>query len=53
MTIVSESGYGTVCSSLLALPAPNTQGKRPIFLFCAGRPGETEFVPVDGVAERA
>ena len=46
MTIVTETGYGTVSSSLLALPEPNTSGKRPVFLFAAGRPGESEFVSV-------
>jgi hypothetical protein len=46
MTIVTDNGYGTVSSSLIALPEPNTSGKRPVFLFAAGRPGETEFVSV-------
>jgi hypothetical protein len=46
MTIVTDSGYGTVCSSLIALPAPAARHKPPVFLFCAGRPGEAEFLPV-------
>lgn len=46
MTIVTDNGYGTVCSSLVALPAPNMDGKKPIFMFAAGRPGEAEFVSV-------
>jgi hypothetical protein len=46
MTIVTDNGYGTVCSSLVALPAPNLDGKKPIFLFAAGRPGEADYRPV-------
>jgi Transport and Golgi organisation 2 len=42
MTIVTDGDYGTLCSSLLALPAVG----RPIMRFAAGRPGETPFAPV-------
>jgi hypothetical protein len=41
MTVVTSTGFGTVCSSLLALPARRQQ--QPIWLFAAGRPGETPF----------
>ena len=44
MTILTDRGYGTVSSSLIALPAPNMNGIKPIFLFAAGRPGEADFV---------
>lgn len=43
MTIVTETEYGTVCSSLVALPDTGT----PRMLFAAGRPGEAPFEPVD------
>ncbi|MCD6075313.1 MAG: hypothetical protein K0Q70_2196, partial [Rhodospirillales bacterium] len=33
MTIMTDRGYGTVCSSLIALSAPNVDGKKPVFLF--------------------
>ena len=46
MTIVTDNGYGTICSSLVALPAPNMDGRKPVFLFAAGRPGEAEYRPV-------
>jgi len=42
MTITTDGDYGTLCSSLLALPAVG----RPIMQFAAGRPGETPFEPV-------
>lgn len=47
MNVVTESGFGTVCSSLLALPAPHdAQRRRPRWLFANGRPDETPFYPV-------
>ena len=51
LTIVTDGLYGTVSSSLIALPefvpaklgaAPN----KPIWLFAAGRPGEAPYQPV-------
>lgn len=45
MTVVMASGFGTVCASLLALPADT--GTRPVWLFAAGRPGEQPFTSVD------
>jgi hypothetical protein len=45
MTIRTDNGYGTVCSSLIALPA-DMRRKQPVFLFAGGRPGEAEFTPV-------
>ena len=39
MTIVTGGDYGTVCSSLVALPASG----RPIMEFAAGLPGEATF----------
>jgi hypothetical protein len=46
MTIVTESGFGTVSSSLIALPAAENLGVKPVWLFAAGRPGEAPWVPV-------
>ncbi len=46
MEIVTDTGYGTVSSSLVALPAIGAQGKRPIYLFRSGRPGEGNYVSV-------
>lgn len=45
MTIATGSGFGTVSSSLLALPAP-TAGSKPAWLFAAGPPDEAPFEPV-------
>ena len=45
MTVVTPSGFGTVCASLLALPADT--GTPPVWLFAAGRPGEQPFTAVD------
>src|SRR3546814_7034105 len=49
MNIVTDHGYGTVSSSLIALPAPDIEGTRPIWLFSAGRPGTDPFLPVGAV----
>jgi hypothetical protein len=44
MTVITSTGFGTVSSSLLALPARRRE--RPVWLFAAGRPGETPFRPI-------
>jgi hypothetical protein len=46
MTVITTTGFGTVCSALLALPAD--AARRPRLLFAAGRPGEAPFeaIPV-------
>jgi uncharacterized protein with NRDE domain len=51
LNVVTEGPYGTVSSSLIALPefAPADIGappRKPIWLFAAGRPGEAPFRPV-------
>ena len=50
MCIVTDSGFGTVCSSLIALPSPEAATRisdpRGTFLFAAGQPDETQFEPV-------
>lgn len=48
MTVVTESGFGTVSSSLLALPEARvgSNATKPVWLFAAGRPDEAPFEPV-------
>ncbi|HEV2301133.1 MAG TPA: NRDE family protein [Stellaceae bacterium] len=41
-------GYGTVSSALLAIPAPNEAGRRPVFRFAAWQPGPTAWHDVIG-----
>ncbi len=45
--IASDWGFGTVCSSLIALPSPEAEESREIFLFAPGRPDEHEYRPVE------
>lgn len=40
------SGFGTVSSALIALPAVERPGLKPIWHFAPGRPHETPFAPV-------
>lgn len=49
MCIVSDYGYGTVSSSLIALPRP-APGAVPQWRFAAGRPDIAEFEKVDMTA---
>lgn len=47
MTVDLDSGFGTVSSALIALPAPDPTGqRRPLWRFAAGVPGEAPFRPV-------
>ena len=50
MCVVTDSGFGTVCSSLIALPlteaATRIADSRGVFLFAAGRPDEAPYEPV-------
>jgi uncharacterized protein with NRDE domain len=46
MCVVTDRGYGTVSSSLIALPSIERAAARPVWLFTAGRPGEATFEPV-------
>ena len=45
MTVVTATGFGTVCASLMALPAD--RHANPVWLFADGRPGDQPFMPVD------
>ncbi|HEX9647967.1 MAG TPA: NRDE family protein [Alphaproteobacteria bacterium] len=47
MTLGPASGFGTVSSSLIALPARAGTAERARWLFAPGRPDTTEFEPVD------
>ncbi len=46
MSIGLASGFGTVSSALIALPAPKLPPGKPVFLFAAGRPGEAPYEAV-------
>ncbi len=45
MCIVTDTGFGTVSSSLVALSAPGLD-QQAIWLYADGRPGEAAYVPV-------
>jgi uncharacterized protein with NRDE domain len=51
MKIVTDTGFGTVSSSLLALPAEGRDA-RPIWLFAAGPPGAAPYAAVPLEDER-
>lgn len=46
MCIDSGTGFATVSSSLIALPAPGRGAVKPIWRFAAGRPDRAPFLPV-------
>ncbi len=43
MTVVTEFGFGTLSSSLIALPGMHRDDARPVYRFAAGRPGEVAY----------
>jgi hypothetical protein len=47
LSVVTDFGFGTSSSSLLALPRAQSPPRQPIWLFAAGRPGESPYEPVD------
>ena len=47
MTIVTDHGFGTLSSSFIALAAPDAPNPRKVWLFAAGRPGETAYEAVE------
>jgi len=51
MTVVTSHAFGTVCSSLLALPA--AQQASPVLLFAAGPPTSTPYVPIAAPWDRS
>jgi len=46
MAIRTETGFGTVCGSLIALPAAEALGRKPIWRFAPGLPGEAPWVDI-------
>lgn len=46
LTFQRADGFGTVCSSLIALPAMDAPEMRPVLLFADGKPGEAPFRPI-------
>lgn len=50
MTVANEAdlgtGFGTVSSALIALPAEGRAGREPIWIFAPGPPDRTPFAPV-------
>jgi hypothetical protein len=47
MKVDHGGGFGTVSSSLIALPAPDKFETHPRWLIAKGRPGEAPYEPVD------
>lgn len=47
MSISLDSGFGTVSSALIALPAAQAPSHKPVFLFAGGRPGDVPYEPVE------
>ena len=41
-----DSGFGTVCSQMVAVPRYPTQTHKPVFLFAAGAPDRAAFDPI-------
>ncbi len=47
LCVLTDTGFGTVSSSLIALPSVDRAGVVPVWRFAAGRPGEVPYRPVD------
>ncbi len=47
MCMAPKDGFGTLTSSLIALPESGQGGGKPLWLFCPAPPGEGQFAPVD------
>ncbi len=43
MTVVTDFGFGTLSSSMIALPAMHLETARPRYRFASGRPGEADY----------
>ena len=46
MCIVSDCGFGTVSSTLLAFPAAGSDNPAGIYMFAPGRPDQADYAPV-------
>ena len=53
LTIRGPGGFGTVSSSLIALPAAGRPGAAPAWLFAAGPPDRAPWLPVRGFGQTA
>lgn len=53
MTIETQVGFGTVSSSLIALPAMTRPDDHPHWLFAAGPPNQQPYDPVSALAPQA
>lgn len=51
MTVITDQGFETVSSSLIALPAPRadltSEPRKAVWLFAAGRPDRSEYQPLE------
>ncbi len=47
INVAPRGGFGTVCSSLIALPAPRMPIRPPVWHFAPGRPGQAPFAPLN------
>jgi len=47
MNIVTDRGFGTLSSSLIALPSPEAGNPRGKWLFANGRPGNAAYEAVE------
>ena len=47
MFILSDTGFGTVSSSLIALPSKENQRLKPKYLFAATKLGDERYITVD------
>ncbi|MQX37460.1 NRDE family protein [Roseospira navarrensis] len=48
MCFAYDSGFGTVCASQIAVPAPALDPRPPVLRFAAGPPDRTPFRPLEG-----
>jgi uncharacterized protein with NRDE domain len=46
MFVEGASGFGTVCSTLLALPAPSDPVRDPVWRFASGQPEQWQWVSI-------
>jgi len=47
MNVTTDFGFGTVSSSLIALPALSRAPIKPVWLQAEGNPGESAYQPVE------
>jgi hypothetical protein len=52
MAVVTDTGFGTVSSALLALPGPLRSEVPPVWLFSGGPPGSVDYRPVAMIRHR-